>query len=739
MNFFALLCTLLLTAGGLQFLLGIIIFRENPGLRIHRVLGFLLIFAALGLVSGAVSLSVAANQMGDAQRSFLDRIAHVWEFFLPMFFYFALLFPTENRLIKNHPRIITLIFIPFFVRIGFTFVFPDYEVMRSVLIFETPEGIWGTLLQPLLFTSVTLVNILKIFYKQQSFLFTFVYFFLLMIGMVRMVFAYMKIEKPDVKRRTWPVLWSVCLGGGTYAGIFLVPSLFGIHLDVWVSYAIIAPVALVVAGVFAYAIVKHQFMNVRSAVKKGLGFSLAACLLIGSYLLIYVQAKKLLYAVFDIQIPFIEIIFLLVAVFFFQPIIDLLNAFVDRYVSKKKDYFPVLQQLGYEILSTSDFKSIIDRLMATLAESMEVNAAYLLIPNEDGFFIPIRAPENTQIRFHRTSVCIQEISKHRQTVLAGHILEAVESPRERNNLLALKPDLFTPLFYQNKLGGVLIVGGRRERRDYTQADYVMLSLVGLQISLALETARLSKIVRVQQYYEKELSVARQIQRMLMPQEPPVGKSFRLTCFNIPSKEVGGDYHDFIHLSPGQIGIAIGDIAGKGVPGSILMSNLQASLRATATAGRPPNKVLTDVNVHLVRTTTPEKYATVLYAVYDDDKKVLNYCNAGHNYPILKKIDGSFQLLKKGGPIIGINESIRFQQHQIQLERGDSLVFYTDGITEALNPFTDEYGEDRLMDVIKSYASEGPEFLCDRIYDEVNNFMSGTDQYDDMTLIVMNII
>ncbi|MBN1997707.1 serine/threonine-protein phosphatase, partial [candidate division KSB1 bacterium] len=132
-------------------------------------------------------------------------------------------------------------------------------------------------------------------------------------------------------------------------------------------------------------------------------------------------------------------------------------------------------------------------------------------------------------------------------------------------------------------------------------------------------------------------------------------------------------------------------------------------------------------------------ATVLYAVYDDDKRVLYYCNAGHNYPILKKKDGSFRFLKIGGPIIGINESIVFQQHEIHLERGDSLVFYTDGITEALNPFTDEYGEDRLIDVIKSYSNEGAEFLCDRIYDEVNNFMSGTDQYDDMTLIVMNIV
>ncbi|MBN2000498.1 SpoIIE family protein phosphatase, partial [candidate division KSB1 bacterium] len=606
MNVIALLCTLVLSAGGLLFLLGIIVFRENPGLRIHRVLAFLLIFAALGLVSGAVSLSITANQLGDAQRSFLDRIAHVWEFFFPMFFYFALLFPTENRLIKNHPRIITFLFIPFFVRFGVTLVFPDYEVMRSVLIFETPDGIGGILLQPLLFASVTAVNIFRVFYRQQSFLFAFINLLLLLVGISRMIFVYTKLKQQDIRQRTWPVLWSFCLGAGTFAGIFLVPSLFDSPLDVGLSFAFIGPVALMTAGVLGFAIIKYQFLNVRSAVKKGLGFSLAACLLIGGYLFIYGQAKRLLYAVFDIRIPFIEIIFLLVAVFFFQPIIDLLNAFVDRYVSKKKDYFPVLQQLGYEILSTSDFESIIVRLMAALADSLEVNSACLLIPNEEGFFVPVKAPENNQIRFHRTSVCIQEIAKYRQTIPVNRIINAVESGRERKNIRALKPDLFTPLYNQDKLSGVLVVGERKERREYSQSDHVLLSLVGLQISLALETARLSKIVQIQRYYEKELSVARQIQRMLLPQETPVGKSFRLTSFNIPSKEVGGDYHDFITLAPGQFGIAIGDIAGKGVPGSILMSNLQASLRAAATVGRPPHHVLTDVNVQLVRTTTPEK-------------------------------------------------------------------------------------------------------------------------------------
>jgi len=255
----------------------------------------------------------------------------------------------------------------------------------------------------------------------------------------------------------------------------------------------------------------------------------------------------------------------------------------------------------------------------------------------------------------------------------------------------------------------------------------------------LENIELYEEKMVKQRMEEEISVAREIQQMLLPNSLPTGKNFEISAMNIPSKEVGGDYYDFIQFDERQIGIAIGDIAGKGIPGAILMSNLQAAFRASAWQYRNPVQVMDKINNQIARTTSSEKYATFFYGIFDTHKLTFTFTNAGHNFPIIKKETGEHSFLSEGGLIIGVQSDFKYQSTTVKLKPGDTIVFYTDGITEALNLDVEEFGEQQLINIVLNYPFRTAEELRNHIYEEMMKFTEGTAQYDDLTLIVLKIL
>ena len=309
---------------------------------------------------------------------------------------------------------------------------------------------------------------------------------------------------------------------------------------------------------------------------------------------------------------------------------------------------------------------------------------------------------------------------------------------ELDNLQKLEVELIFPVINRNSLVGIMLLSVKSDGESYLRREIEILEILSLQMGIALENIRLYKIAQSQRLLQEELSVASHIQRMLLPLEIPTDKSFAIASINIPSKEVGGDYHDFIRLPENKLGIAIGDIAGKGIPGAILMSNLQASLRANAPVYQDPAAVVSEVNRLLARTTSSEKYATFLYAVFDKDNKTLKMCNAGHNYPILKRAKSKCEVIKRVNPIIGVDEKIAYNSFEIKLGRDDMVVFYTDGITEALNVNTEEYGEERLIDFINNTKDNDVQQIKNRLYDDIITFTMGTSQYDDITFIVLQV-
>jgi serine phosphatase RsbU (regulator of sigma subunit) len=241
-----------------------------------------------------------------------------------------------------------------------------------------------------------------------------------------------------------------------------------------------------------------------------------------------------------------------------------------------------------------------------------------------------------------------------------------------------------------------------------------------------------------------MEFARQVQARLLPQKLPAMKTLEYKGDCLPARKVGGDYYDFLELRPGRLALVLADIAGKGVSGALLMANLQANLRSQypmAVDDLP--QLLASVNRLFYESTDDASYATVFFADYDDSSRKLRYANCGHLPALLRRACGGSQVshapkvewLHSTCTVMGLFEEWRCEIAEVQLAPGDTLVLYTDGITEATNAAGEEFGESRLLNTLGRHSDLAPGPLLQAIVGAVQQFSGGSEQQDDITAVV----
>jgi phosphoserine phosphatase RsbU/P len=237
--------------------------------------------------------------------------------------------------------------------------------------------------------------------------------------------------------------------------------------------------------------------------------------------------------------------------------------------------------------------------------------------------------------------------------------------------------------------------------------------------------------------ETEVLEARKIQEGLLPKDIPRLPGFEICGAWRPSNIVGGDYYDVLELSKTSVALCIGDVVGKGMPAALLMSNLQAAIRGVATHALQPRELCAKVGRGIRGNLAPEKFISLFYALLDAPAKRLTYANAGHNSPILVRADGTTFRLDHGGPVIGIFSDGSYAQGEISLLSGDRLLLYTDGVTEAANNQDEEFGEERLTQLLQENRKLKAQDLQAKILATVTEFCQGNFR-DDVTLVTVSV-
>jgi sigma-B regulation protein RsbU (phosphoserine phosphatase) len=275
---------------------------------------------------------------------------------------------------------------------------------------------------------------------------------------------------------------------------------------------------------------------------------------------------------------------------------------------------------------------------------------------------------------------------------------------------------------------------RRGARSFVQKPWDDLTLVEV-VRREVEDGMASR--RRDARLAREHDEARLIQRALLPSTMPEITGCALAALWTPASGIGGDCYDVLRFSDTRVAVAIADVVGKGLPAALLMSNLQAAVRAFSTAAAEPHDVCASVNRLLCRNIASGKFVTFCYAVIDTTAMTIAYANAGHFPPILMRSDGRAEQLAPTGLVLGVTADWTYTSGLIEVGHGDRLVCYTDGITEALTPDNGEFGEDRLVETIRALRTEPPDRLARAVSDAVTAWTGGAPQ-DDATLIVAAI-
>jgi serine phosphatase RsbU (regulator of sigma subunit) len=303
--------------------------------------------------------------------------------------------------------------------------------------------------------------------------------------------------------------------------------------------------------------------------------------------------------------------------------------------------------------------------------------------------------------------------------------------------------LVVPLVSQGELIGLLNLGPRLSQQEYSADDRKLLNDLATQTAPAVQVAQLvrqqQKQAQERERIEQELRVARLIQQTLLPKRVPELSGYELAAYYQPAREVGGDFYDFLELDEGHVGIVVGDVTDKGVPAALVMATTRTMLRASAQRLTSPGAVLKRVNDVIVAEIPPNMFITCLYAILEPQTGRLRYANAGHDLPYRRRrsnTSGGAEELRATGMPLGLMPGMEYEEKEIVLEEGESVLFYSDGLVEAHSPDHEMFGFPRLQGLVGAHRSGG-EALVNFLLSELARFTgSEWDQEDDITLVTL---
>ncbi len=307
------------------------------------------------------------------------------------------------------------------------------------------------------------------------------------------------------------------------------------------------------------------------------------------------------------------------------------------------------------------------------------------------------------------------------------------------NLNKFGIELVVPMQLKGETKGVILLGSKKTKQEYSKSDMEYVASIGSLAMISIENSRLVKEAIEKQRLEKDLEIARNIQKNLLPRKTPTSENFQIAAYNQSARQVGGDYYDIVRINEDKIVFAIADVSGKGVQAALLMANLQAFLKSILLQNYKLDEASNMINDLVSGNTTEGSFITFFWGELNEKTMELTYVNAGHNPPLLCR-DKQITKLRKGGMILGVMETvIPYNSETVKLLPGDAIVLFTDGITEAMDKDENEYSDERLEAFALEVCENDAGAILQSLIDDVRSFTRGAEQSDDITSLVIKVI
>ncbi|MDD5645234.1 MAG: SpoIIE family protein phosphatase [bacterium] len=402
--------------------------------------------------------------------------------------------------------------------------------------------------------------------------------------------------------------------------------------------------------------------------------------------------------------------------------------------------------VGGIINSTLDISELLDRAMKVAENIMNVEASALMLIDENTDELVFK------IAHGDAGEKVKEIRLKKGQGIAGWVAKE-EKPLVINDVendsrhfkgadarsgFKTRAILCVPLIARNRTIGVLQVLNPISRKEFIDEDQELLESFSSMVAIAVENARMHKSLLEKQRVEHELEIGHQIQQNFLPSEFPSSENLILNAKNIPALELGGDFFDFLDFSEGKVGLVIGDVSGKGVPAALFMVRAMSEIRFHAALSKGVGELMGEINNALVDQSMMGMFITLLIGILDCREGIITFANAGHHPFLIRGKDGSVrETFCKTGLPAGIMPGVKYEESVAELKKGETIIGYTDGITEARSAKGEEFGEERLKNLIKHKKLDAGEII-QYILDDVEGFFRGVPQHDDLTLIAATV-
>lgn len=415
----------------------------------------------------------------------------------------------------------------------------------------------------------------------------------------------------------------------------------------------------------------------------------------------------------------------------------------DRALSTE-DKLRLLLDITNKISRSLDLDEVLNLVMDTLGSLLPYDAAGIYLIDQDPDHRDPYVFKSKVIRGYDISFELVEPRLRMGEGFLGTVAQSGEAiissdvstdKRYFQARTRTRSEMVAPVISNERVIGVFDLESD-QLAEYDEDDLAVLNLLASHVAIIIEKVQLHDQMIEKKRIEAQLEIARQVQLELLPDHDPELLNFDISAYVFPTEEVSGDYYDWVRIFDDQIGIVVADAVGKGMPAALLMSFLRASLRASVQVGYAPHIAMSKVNNLLWDSVEDHQFITAIYGILDETNRTFVYSNAGHNPPLLMSSNGEHRYVEYGDTPLGMFYDARYHQHFIRFDQGQTMVMYTDGITEATNEAGEEYGTDRLAQRVHNGIHLPAKKLIDHIRKDVADFTGRKFLDDDGTLFIV---
>ena len=489
---------------------------------------------------------------------------------------------------------------------------------------------------------------------------------------------------------------------------------------------------LIIPFTFLNSFFQNKLLETESALKRRVRVFGVSVGVLGVYLFVIFVIVRLSVSLFELSDPTVIIVTVLLLSLTFTPINKRILTWLDEtFYPERTKYAEALKKYNNSISGQIESAELLRELGIWVSKTIGINPVipFALSPQFGGS-IPFRYNDSESV-IHRirngNKFYWDEISERSRITVDENEIEWV-----RDNDISVT----IPMISQGELIGVLNLGKKQNQEDFSAADLEILTQASAQTALALQNLSLQSVYIDKKRMDKELEMARNIQRRLMPQEIPAVTGLEVYGESRPCFEVAGDYYDVISNEEGNTFMVIADVSGKGAGAAMIMANLQASIRVGLEITEDFSEFIARINNHVYKNTSSSEFITLFIGAWEPSTNSFHYINAGHNPPVMLNSSGEISTLDATGLILGVLPGQQYERKVIKIEPGSVIAIFTDGLEEAMNPEGEIFGQERIINILKEKKGLPCREIVKSIQDGAIEFCDGRPLHDDLTMIVI---